>query len=914
MGRMNNRRTQAAAQANKNTPSRARFSQPPPRRTKASASGRGDGASASAAAAGGRDGAAGRGGGASAATKAAVVNKIAQRVQHKKPAEGQSLAGIDKSKLDELTLSEASVDLITKLLKDLNVVQVPATRKEATTTGLSAGAAPFAVGAVPTTLSSASSVADTTIHNDYNEDGDLVQAETVGYHGQQSGTAYTENVYGGDDENGWYEDAQETEWEGAATTNRGATDNDDDGGGGGVDDNMQRDPIFCHLTVQLSFSEANAARAVQQGQVIQASTAVVTPAVEDSNTDRTKLANALDWLCLHLTEKELEAGFQRNPGGLEKLTAGAYMKNGRGGGGKGIILVGTGGTRAIPHPSITVAKKLTEDTEWRKLARLEERVVGFLRLGFLSAEAMQACDKTDSDSSSPFVEAIRDGKTLQLLLAALEREVLEDKVQSDFTGSPEEKEAAALEREMEREALSAIYDDQFEILDLDDGHGRYKARINPADESEADLHVFVRPGYPGSQVPRFLLQSPSLPPPVLRRVNAAIIREAQENVGVPVIFDVVTFVEANLTLIHQDFVKEQRAEDFEAEQRRLRKAAGHDVEVDDDNHDGKQSGRRQQSRLKAAAKAYDKGDTAQREQQERRLRQKERLQLVKHQESNIRYSRAERAIMQREKERMDEELKKVGRVAMNASFNRGESVEEARAATQLAEKSFRHEHGLEYPSDISGAHSLGQSGKTAEQKDHACVDHNVGDDDEADGHTIENVDSLQKLPQATGTTMAFMDRLRGMYSDAKANGGKSTGVYSVIEPKVKASTKGGEIIDAKNFPRPVAVPVGDLAKVMEDVVTVQTEQPWLVSEEARVPGAVSKYESLTPQQLQKRRELSKNLRDELEKKYRASAGSKGFQKMLTQRKKLPAYQMRKEIVATVERCQITVIAGDTGCG
>jgi hypothetical protein len=739
MGRMNNAKTQAAAEATKHTPSRARFSKPPPKKNskgrgsggrggggRGGSEGRGRGGDGRGGSDGGRGGGGGgRGGRGTTKATASVVRKIAERVQDpgsKKKAGGGAhnpLASIDKTQLDELTISEASVNLITQLLMDLNVMDGPG--------------------------------------NQVDEDDAT------------------------SDNEGW--GGQETAWEGAGSNAVGDSVL--------VDEAMQRDPVFCHLTVQLSFSQQDAARAVQQGQsILPATTTDPATAKVTGGFDRTQLTNALDWLCLHLDETHLEAGFKKNTTGGSRLN-----------GNSGITLAGTGATRAIPHSSISVAKKLTEDLEWRKLTSLEERVVGFLRLGFHSAEAMQACEDTDTNGQ---IEAIHDHKTLRIVMSTLERETLGDKATAAQSGTPVDNKGAKAEQEMEQEALLAIYGDQFKVLESGDELGRWKAKVNPSDElqkpfiaQKCELHIFLRPGYPSSQVPLFLLTNPSFPQPFLRHINAAIVREAHSNVGVPLVFGIVSFVESNLLSLQRDFVKEQRVKDFEEEQLRLRRAAGHDVQEKQVESSAKEKGRNQVARPKAATKAHDNNDEA-----------------------------------------------------------------------QLA---------------------------------------------------ISNSTASSNPPQATPTTTAFMDRLRHMYDDSAQ--GKTTGAYSLTEAKQQVANEGEKILEAKSRPRPVAVPVGDLAKVMEEVMAVQNEQPWLVSEEARVPGAASVRDGKSFNQLKRREEISKSLREALEQKYGTSKGSKKpsnvsrpFQKMLAQRQRLPAYKMKDEIVSTIARSQITVIAGDTGCG
>jgi hypothetical protein len=895
----------------KHTPSRARFSKPPPKKNTngggrggSGGDGRGgDGARGSDDGRGGdgaRGGRGGRGSGGRSQTKAAasVVRKITQRVQEQGtgssssssgPAAGNKdpLKGIDTSRLDELTLSEASVNLITQLLTDLMVIHdaVPASAGTGTTT--------------PNTVST-----EKDDYADYQQDGPDEQDDDY------AGGSDDDDV---DQGGGWYEDGQETTWEGSDKNN-----NDNSNTGGIellVDDAMQRDPVFCHLTVQLSFSQQNAARAVHQGQsmLLPAAQAPMTTDPTTSNNKnagtRVKLTNALDWLCLHLSEKDLEAGFKRNKDSMDgKMTMSADSRL-RSSSKNGTILVGTGATRAIPHPSITVAKKLTDDMEWRKLTRLEERAVGFLRLGFHSAEAMQACDDTDDPNltTGSKIEAIQDSDTLVLMLSALEKETRGEAAQS---GTLVDNTAAAEEREMEREALTAIYEDQFEILYSGHGLGRWKAKINPVEESgkpvsaqHCELHIFIRPGYPGAQVPLFLLTNPSLPPPLLRQINAAIVHEAHSIAGAPVIFDIISFVESNLSSMKSGFLKEQRAKEFEAGQLRLRKAAGHDVDEELDESSDKKVGRRQKARIKGAEKAYDNNDKVQREEQQKR--QQKRIENVKSQDKTIRQSMAELAIERRDKERMNEEMEKVTRAAMNNAFNRGESADGARAAAQLAKQEFLLEHGI--------AEAAGVEHKAAPVKNEqvSSVDEDSGDVEDVSDE-VENSDASTKLPVATPTTMAFMDRLRGMYDVAAQ--GKTAGAYPLAKPNKPAGNEANDkdIVGPESVPCPVAVPVGDLAKVMEEVIAIQTEQPWLVSEEARAPGAVSDRDGLTSDQLRRREDLSNSLRKALEQKRGSSKGP--YQKMLAQRQRLPAYKMGEDIVSTIARNQITVIAGDTGCG
>mmetsp|Transcript_31890 Transcript_31890/g.46733 ORF Transcript_31890/g.46733 Transcript_31890/m.46733 type:complete len:151 (-) Transcript_31890:145-597(-) len=134
MGRCNNRRAQEAAAAARNVPSRARFSKGPPNKRKGRGGGRGRG----------RDNGGGRGGGRGQdEVKKSVINKISERVKNKQRDAGgisgvissssrnnissmktrkrHPLDGINIMKLDEITLSEESLSLLSQILMDLGL-------------------------------------------------------------------------------------------------------------------------------------------------------------------------------------------------------------------------------------------------------------------------------------------------------------------------------------------------------------------------------------------------------------------------------------------------------------------------------------------------------------------------------------------------------------------------------------------------------------------------------------------------------------------------------------------------------------------------------------------------------------------------------------------------------------------------
>ena len=86
-----------------------------------------------------------------------------------------------------------------------------------------------------------------------------------------------------------------------------------------------KDPLFIHLTTRLSFKTASAMKACQLSSTLSSKpkptkegketkeATDATPTPPPTNTlDPDALSAALDYLCLHLTDKELQSGFKEN--------------------------------------------------------------------------------------------------------------------------------------------------------------------------------------------------------------------------------------------------------------------------------------------------------------------------------------------------------------------------------------------------------------------------------------------------------------------------------------------------------------------------------------------------------------------------------------------------------------------------
>ena len=439
------------------------------------------------------------------------------------------LARVDISKLEQLTLSDDSMALITKLLQDLDVVVVnndddddsssttDAPRetlkqkqqqqqennnnnhKEATSTTSSQERDDFVDTTTTPTGASITATLTNTGYEEYEEDGDdEYLAETTTTTAGTTAAVVVESLS---------QDSEETAWDGS--------DNEDE-----AQDwmSIRNDPVFVHLTQRLSFSSRDAARACRAVEHWSAAAATeashkatITSSSSHTTTTTPKLKNVMDWLCLHLSEPDLQAGFVAQ---TEAITSPAGTTTKTTSRRRRIT------SKPIPHPSISVATRLTDDVEWRRTTRLEERAVGFLCFGFghseiwTALEAEEQPEKMEEDETRRLAAAVDDSAVLRRLLVGLEQEVVllandETKKSNDESSSHADQAAGnndddiQLERKMEQEALTAIYEAGFQIAETSTaGLDRYKISMEMQGISEVtDLHVFLRPGYPTREAP-----------------------------------------------------------------------------------------------------------------------------------------------------------------------------------------------------------------------------------------------------------------------------------------------------------------------------------------------------------------------------------------------------------------------------
>lgn len=951
MGRRNNKRTQAAAEALKNTPARARFSKGPPnanatrrRRNdgteKDDQGGRGRGSSGGGrgrGGGGGRGGRGGRGGGRNPEVTARVIDKIQNRVHHQQQQQqgsqqqptgrtgstAEALRYLDKSKLDEIAVTPSTQALITKLLEDLGVV---ATQKP-----------------LVTSLENDAFVSDDEGKDEMELDDVLLEASNA-----RRGMG---NTYGGDDDvkddiyNDDYDemiDVDEKEvWEGqyyehseSDGDSTGTEGDDDEVDNDGFDeppncdeeeaDNLDDSKTFIHLTQNLSFTREQATRACRavegwEGLIAPASDDKMDTNKNDKRNEENTTEIAMDWLCLHLTEQELNKGFQPNPNPSQKAKDRHNEPKHT--------------LKAIPHPSISViSNPLLEAKDWARSVRRQERAVAFVRLGFHRSDALAACDATEEadgeDGNTEQPGSPQDDPALLLLLSKLRAEAVVDMHLSWPLDQDHERDEwgdfAAEERQRELEALQAIYDDQLQILgDSKDCHNvheggsvsepyRYMLVVAPVQElqeparsEDCRLFVYLQSGYPTSETPLFLFINRSLPPTLLRGINSKLHQKAAELLGAPAVFEVVSYLSDSLAEWQSDFIKVQRRKEFDAEQARLvqqRKEKSEtlsrvmDLQYDQAENVGT-LGRRQRAKLKAAEKAYNRPDELQKLEEDARERQELRIEEAKYQVSQIRSHHAQDAILRRERELAEEEAERAARAAMNAAFNRGEGRQEARAAASRARVESWRQNGVEVEDDGK------EKSEKEEVRSHVAEESKIA----MDGMTSSNLKATEKSARftkrlqnsvkggetstraskkgATPTTSAFMDRLREMYENAakKKTGGDESNDNDKVEKSPSQSVPvpsrlngyhldsiqeqdGNESCQADRIPRPVAVPAGELVGVMKDIISQQEDQPWLISPEARAPTTADDSRRIPPIKETLKASISKQLRAELERK------------------------------------------------
>lgn len=835
MGRCNNRRAREAAENLRKTPSRARFSKQPNNQRKKT--GRNDKKNNKA--------------------PAAVVQKIVKRVETKdiaarvsKPRPKGPLDGIDITRLDELKLSEKTTNMLIGLLGELNIIQTE-----------SSNSLPKNDSPVVSIEKEEALAVKSEYEDDYmEEDGFLMHHVTP-------------NIDDTDWEGGT-EEIETSALENLDTLEETAQDIEDSTSSP-VSESLRRDPVFSRLTEFLSFTEQDAAKAC--GALESWLAVIGSKNVETQSDTSARLNAALDWLCLHLNEGELELGLRRNPKLSESASySGLYGPRKEG------AAVG----RAIPHPSISVAVKLTDDYEWQKQALLDEEAVKFLSLGFQYQESLDACRKVGTESVAG-VEALDNIAVLMLLLEDMERTIWLEAGEQPCNRADYNALTPSEEQVEEIEALKAIYDDQMATLGSVENCRYYSIQLNDVDPevtgNRPKLHILLQSGYPESLPPLGILVDSSLPPQLLRRVNESMTHHLIEFLGTPSIFELITFLSDSLPEMYKDFVREQKTRDFEAEQVRLRQEADgvSAASSKDETH-----GKRQRRREKQSIKAYHSPQELEEQENERRKRQNDRVLRAQTEDRDIRSTMAERAIQQRNEELEQQSIEKAARAAMVRALNEGASPSAAREMADAIRK--------------QDADPNENNGDETPKVRTSVAKFEIADEDTGTSNLVAS--------NPSETTAAFLDRLRAMYLSASESGNQNE-VCKLSDPgELSETTSIKESLTTSSIPNPIAFPVGDVAQAVE-IIEAQADQPWLVAKEARAL-TVKSTNGQTHDVERERDEASSVLLKEFQAKQRTGAATE----MLKVRSNLPAYHASEEILDTIAGNQVSVVSGATGSG
>ena len=658
---------------------------------------------------------------------------------------------------------------------------------------------------------------------------------------------------------------------------------------------------------------------------------------------------AMDWLSLHLEESELRRGFRvQRRSADDPVRGGALTSSIRNNG----LLVPI---KAVPHESISVMPKLTreqlekENEELAIKTKKQDLTMDLIRMGFHSKEVERAFmnmpidDLLRAGSDEDDGNLSMNGELLKHLIACVESE---DDGELDAALDPvidkEMREAAEIERDQEKDALEAIYAEGFQVLgntSQDPNILYFRVEVNPptplkhpACHDKSHLHVLTRDGYPLLSTPMLWFTNTTMPPTLLRRISINLKNKAKELIGLAVVFDMMEFLSENLELWQKQFMDEEKAL-VEEEVNGL----GNGAESDDDEIDyyahftaeeRKKLSRRQRQKLRSVEKAHSLDAVLVAREQMKLQKEEERRQRVKFENETVRVRAAEKTVDKRWKEWVEDEAEKAARKAMNDAFLRGDGRDSARDAAEVARMDVLRFHGeLEDESKDTNLKSLTSLKRTTQDVSRTAVDMTT---ELTDKVIANNHDLLLQQPmitsEATPKTLQFIEKLRRMYEE-KAK--EKAGIH-LADAAIKTASDVNESVQTQHIPTPVVAPSPGIEEVLRDVLTIQKEQPWLISAEARVPTIDTDVGGTEVVDVRKA-ETNSALRRELDQKYsqiEQSTKANGrqrhkqynvdsarqFQQMLDQRSKLPAYKMRDQLLSAIRQNQVTVISGDTGCG
>lgn len=401
MGRYNNRRRQQQALEERNVSARSRFSnwRPPNKRGRG---GRGRGKDNNRAKTTDR-----RQNQQLQINRANVVDKIYKATQEKKKVfnrtnglESNFLKNIDLSKVDEVKLPAEAEKTIMNILVDFGVIE---------------------------NSSIVDNVSDQDTFPVVDDDYDDEYATSAAVHSSAYHSDLKDEEVDVEEEEEESEDDEDIDNNASNNTSKEFVSDEKD--------------VLSHLTSYLSFQRIDAESAIYRVRNGWGSKHKKSPPKSDIDgmSMLERLTLALDWLCLHLSEAELQDGFQQR-----SKTENERISN--------VLRV-----KAIAHPSISVVRP--EENYIVGSARF----IGFLRLGFQYDEIVKACSAWPSESSKAPKSPL-DDYALYELCRILEMKHCEDMDLPDnaktFKGkvSEHDKNFVQMEREEEISVLEVSVD------------------------------------------------------------------------------------------------------------------------------------------------------------------------------------------------------------------------------------------------------------------------------------------------------------------------------------------------------------------------------------------------------------------------------------------------------------------------
>lgn len=285
-------------------------------------------------------------------------------------------------------------------------------------------------------------------------------------------------------------------------------------------------------------------------------------------------------------------------------------------------------------------------------------------------------------------------------------------------------------------------------------------------------------------------------------------------------------------------------------------------------------------------------------------------------------------VEQRWKEWVEEEAEKAARKAMNDSFLRDEGRDQARAAADAARKEVLKFHGELVERNDSDAKTPATQQEPIQIKEEPAPTvpkTKIPPDNESVAVVVPSAPKVSN--GATAKTLAFTEKLRRMYEQKAAE--KAAGLNGGSNVEVKTIQLADATVDVKkketthdHIPAPVVTPSPCMENILDDILSTQNEQPWLVQPDARVPslGGHTDYIDTSQDMSTKQDKLSHTMRLELERKYKGSTshgrygkGRKGsnqsrFDEMIASRGKLPAFKMRNQVLEAIRNVSYFILS------